>query len=116
MADLGDAKKFKWELTNNTTGDVLITEVNISWPAAHQKLKKMKLDGDFTKDINDTSSPTSVPADKAFESDDNRRTLEAGETRKLEIEFDKDVKNRTGAEFTIEVKLSNGDVVKWNLP
>ena len=114
--DLSDKKKVKWELSNPTASDVLITEVSITWPAAHQKLKKMKLDGDFAKDINDTRSPTNVPADKAFESDPNKRTLESGETRRLEIEFDKDVSGRTGAEFTIEVKFSNGDVVKWNLP
>jgi hypothetical protein len=120
--NLSDDKKVKWELTNNTTGDVLITEVNISWPVAHQKLKKMKLAADFAKDINDVPTPaeivagfasTSVPTDKAFTSNPDDRTLKHGETKKLEIEFDKDVPGRTGAEFTIEVKFSNGDTVTY---
>jgi hypothetical protein len=112
--DLSDDKKVKWELTNNTTGDVLITEVTVTWPAAHNKLKKMKLAKDFAKDINATSSPTSVPTtDNAFTSKPDDRTLKDGETKKLEIEFDKDVKNRTGAEYTIEVKFSNGNVVSY---
>jgi hypothetical protein len=111
--DLSDNKKVKWELTNNTTGDVLITEVSISWPAEHKKLKKMKLAKDFAKGIDDSSPSTTVPADKAFTSNPDDRKLKKGETKKLEIEFDKDVKGRDGSEFTIEVKLSNGDTVTF---
>jgi hypothetical protein len=111
--DLSDNKKVKWELTNNTTGDVLITQVTVSWPAAHDVLKKMKLAADFAKDINDTSSPTRVPADKAFTSTLSDRKLKHGETNNLEIEFGTGVAGRTGAEFTIEVKFSNGDVVTY---
>ena len=58
-------------------------------------------------------SPTSVPDDKAFESDPNKRTLEDGETRNLEIEFDTGLPGRDGSEFTIEVKFSNGNVVTY---
>jgi hypothetical protein len=113
--DLSDNKKVKWELTNNTTGDVLITEVTVSsWPAAHVKLKKMKLAADFAKGIDDTSAPTTVSElNNSFTSNPDDRQLKHGETKKLEIEFDKDVKNRTGAEYTIEVKFSNGNVVTY---
>jgi hypothetical protein len=109
--DLGDDKKAKWELTNNGDQDVFVTRVVVSWPSEHEKLKKFKLAGDFAKDVNDTTSATAVPDDKAFESDANKRKLKGGETKKLEIEFDKDDKDHTQADYTITVEFDNGDVL-----
>jgi hypothetical protein len=111
--DLGDAKKAKWELTNNGSQDVFITRVVVSWPAQHEKLKKFKLAGDFAKDVNDTTSPTAVPDDKAFESDPNKRKLKKGETKKLEIEFDKDYKEHTQSDYTITVEFDNGQTLSF---
>ena len=109
--DLGDAKKAKWELTNNGSQDVFVTRVVVTWPFQHEMLKKFKLAGDFAKDVNDTTSPTAVPDDKAFESDPNKRKLKSGETKNLEIEFDKDYKEHTQSDYTITVEFDNGQTL-----
>ena len=103
-----DDKKVKWKLTNNGSGDVFVTKVTVTWPSQHNKLKKFKLNGDFAKDVNDTSSPTTVPDDKAFEGDANKRKLGGGESRNLEIEFDKGYAGRVPGDYTITVEFDNG--------
>ena len=115
--DLGDDKKVKWELTNNDTEDVFITRVLVTWPDAaeeHDQLKKMKLEGDFGKDVFDDTSPTDVPTDKAFEDDANKRKLKKGESKKLEIEFTKEFDDKSQSvpgDFTITVWFDTGQML-----
>ena len=111
--DLGDDGKVKWNLANYTSNDVFINEVTVTWPSAHSQLKKLKLAGDFGKDLFDSSSPTSLPMQFAFTGNADDRKLKAGDNKNLEIEFTEKVKNRTGGEFTISVKFSNGDEVNY---
>ena len=61
--------KLKLALTNYRKQDVYITWVKVTWPTGAKKLKKMKLNEDFVKDIDFTEgTPIEVPYDKAFES------------------------------------------------
>jgi hypothetical protein len=114
--DLGDEKKLKWELTNNGSQDVFIENVVVTWPAEHGQVKKFKLEGDFAKDVFDDESPTSVPDDKAFEPDRNKRKLKKGDHKRLEIEFTEKYKNHTEGEFTIEVLFEGGYKVSFPAP
>jgi uncharacterized repeat protein (TIGR01451 family) len=111
--DLTDKMKAKWALTNNTTGDVLITDITVTWPsAAHGLLKKIKLAGDFGKDLNDNSSPTSMPSEFPFViGKEGERTLKHGQTKDLEIEFTTDYAGHVESEFSFQVTFSNGDTV-----
>ena len=115
--NLGDDKKVKWPLANIGGGDVFITRVLVTWPDAtgeHDQLKKFKLAGDFAKDLFDDDSPTTVPDEYPFESDPNKRKLQEGDTKNLEIEFIKEFDNpsdRGPADFTIVVEFDNGQVL-----
>jgi hypothetical protein len=117
--DLGDDKKVKWELTNNGAQDVFVEKVIVTWPDAaeeHDQLKKFKLEGDFAKDVYDDISPTTVPDEKAFESDPNKRKLKAGDDKKLEIEFTKEFDDkslRSQDDFTIQVEFDTGQVLNF---
>ena len=88
--------------------------MEVSWPAAHDELKKMKLAGDFAKDLFDPASPTTVPGEYDFTGNDGDRQLNAGDTKNLEIEFTVGVDVRSEADFTLKVTFSNGDVVMFN--
>ncbi len=111
--DLGDDKKVKWELTNNGNQDVFITRVEVTWPSQHDKVKKFKLEGDFAKDVNDSNSPTAVPADKAFENDPKKRKLKKGRHKKLEVEFTEKYKDHNQSDYTITVEFDNGQTLSF---
>ncbi len=114
VADLKDLKKVKWDLTNNTFEDAYITNLYINWPAAHDQLKKVKLGGDeFAKDVFDGTPPTNLPAEDPFEDDIKKRTLPAGATETLEIEFTVEVPFRELSDFEIVVEFSNGQTVTF---
>jgi|GEM_PF-2926837 len=106
--------KIKWRLSNTGELDVYITEVVLTWPAEHEQVKKFKLDGDFAKDVFDGGQSTSVPADKAFESDDSKRRLEAGDDKNLEIEFTEKHQDNSQADYTILVTFDDGTVLSFN--
>lgn len=109
--DLGDDKKVKWTLINNGSQDVFITRVSVAWPSQHGAVKKFKLEGDFARDVFDTSSPTDVPSDKAFVNDANKRKLKKASHKNLEIEFTKGFKKRQQSDFKIQVEFDNGEMV-----
>ena len=111
--DLGDDRKAKWSLTNNGDSDVFVTRVTVTWPAAHGQVKKFTLNGDVAKDVFDATSPTTVPDDKAFESDPNKRKIKKGETKKLEIHFTDAFKEHTDADFTYTVEFDSGQVLSF---
>ena len=111
--DLGDDKKAKWELTNDGDEDVFVTRVLVTWPFEHDQLKKIKLEGDFIKDMFDSSSPTDVPDEQVFESDSNKRKLKKGGSKKLEIEFTEGFKDHTEADYTIDVEFDNGQLLTF---
>ena len=110
--DLSD-NRIKWALTNTGTQDVFVVEAVVTWPAQHGQLKKMKLAGDFAKDIFDSTSPTTVPDEKAFESDPNKRKLQAGDTKIFEVEFTEDFKTNTEADYTLTITFDNGQTVSF---
>jgi hypothetical protein len=113
--DLSDNRRVRWNLTNNTPGTAQITAIRVSWPAAHTRLNRVRLAGkDVATSVNDTSSPTWLPEEKAFATNLGDRSIGPGVTRQLEVEFDKSVSGRTEGQFSIEVQFSNGDVVKFN--
>jgi uncharacterized repeat protein (TIGR01451 family) len=115
--DLGDNKKVKLKITNNTPADVFLTWMTITWPDAaeeHDQLKKCALAGDFAKDVFDPDSPTVLPDEKPFEDDPNKRKLKPGETKDFFCEFvnefdDKSL--RSEADFDFTLVFDNGDVV-----
>ena len=111
--DLRNNKKVKWKLTNNGTQDVYIVGVVVTWPSAHEQVKKFKLDGDFAKNVFDGPPSTAVPDDKAFESDPNKRKLKKGDHDKLEIEFTKKYKDHSQGEFTIMVEFDTGQILSF---
>ena len=111
--DLGDDRKAKWSLTNNGDSDVFVTRVTVTWPAAHGQVKKFTLSGDVAKDVFDATSPTTVPDDKAFESDPNKRKIKKGETKKLEIHFTDAFKGHAEADFTYTVEFDSGQVLSF---
>ena len=109
--DLKDDKKIKWELTNTGDEDVFIVSIVVEWPSEHEELKKMKLDGDFARNVGDEESPTAIPEEKSFVSGVQRRTLKAGKKKKLEIQFDKKFKDHVQSDYKITVEFSNGQVL-----
>ena len=116
VADLSDAKKFKWALTNTTNQDLFVTDISVTWPDGangHGQLKKMKLEGDFGKDLFDATSPTTMPGEYPFDPDDNKRKLKAGDTKNLEIEFTEETLYRDQTDFQVVVIFSNGEVVTF---
>jgi hypothetical protein len=111
-----DKKKLKLELENTSSDDLYITEVYVEWPLAAEELEKMKLDGDFAKNIGSKDGTTDLPVDKAFEKDDKDRKLKDGKKDKLEIEFKKDLEKEDLEvdDFMVIVKFSDGSEVRLN--
>lgn len=109
-----DDDKIKWKLTNTGSQDAYVSEVIVTWPADHEQVKKFKLEGDFAKDVYDGGQSTRVPADKAFESDDKKRKLKAGDDKNLEIEFTEKFKENSQADYSITVIFEDGTVLQFN--
>jgi hypothetical protein len=106
----------KLELENLSNQDLFITRVYVEWPLDADELEKMKLAGDFAKDIKSKDGTTDVPSDKAFESDDNKRKLKKGDKDKLEIEFKMDLEKEglDVGDFKVIVEFDDGSVVTLN--
>ena len=104
-------KKVKWKLTNDGDEDVYLTRIEVHWPSAHKKLKKLKLEGDFIKKFNDRQSPSMVPDEKAFERDSVKRKLKKGKSKYLEIHFDKKFKDNEQDDYIIILEFDNGQVL-----
>ncbi len=115
--DLGDDKKAKWLLSNNNLSETrTISEVTVSWPAQHVKLKKFKLDGDtFADGVNDTASPTTVPAEGAFAGDVKKRRIDPGKSRELVIEFDAAFKDHVQTDYSLMVAFEGGVELDYQL-
>ncbi len=111
--DLSDNGKVKWELSNAGSADLYLVSAVVSWPAAHGKLKKMKLSGDFAKDLFDDTSPTAVPSEFTFDGNLGDRKVSAGSSKRLEVEFTQDFAGHTESDFTIEVTFHNGETVTF---
>jgi hypothetical protein len=111
-----DNNKLKLELKNIGDQDLFITRVSVEWELVAKELKKMKLAGDFVKDIKSTDGTTDVPTDKAFESDPNKRKLKKDEKRNLEIEFAEDLEKKglDAGDFTVIVEFDDGSIVNLN--
>ena len=104
-------KKVKWKLTNDGDEDVYLTRIEVHWPSAHKKLKKLKLEGDFIKKFDDTQSPSIAPDEKGFERDSKKRKLKKGKSKYLEIHFDKKFKDNEQDDYIIIVEFDNGQVL-----
>ena len=106
-------RKIKWKLSNHGGRDRYITRVEVDWPAAHKKLKKLKLEGDFVKKVDDYHPATVVPDEAAFERDSKKRKLKKGKSKYLEIEFDKKIKHNHQGQYKIKVHFDNGQVLSF---
>ena len=104
-------KEVHWELTNNGAEDLHIVNIEVHWPSGHSKLKKMKLNGDFVRRVNDTNSPTLVPQDKSMMPGLWRRTIGAGQTASLVIKFSDPMTSRTESDYQIIIEFSNGEIL-----
>lgn len=95
-----DKKKLEWELTNTGDRRATIESIEISWPDANGKLKKVKLHKDIFKQELDPPSATIT----TFTGKLSERQLKPGERRKLAFEFEHDVLKNPG-EYTIVVNF-----------
>ena len=107
------AKEVHWELTNNGAEALHIVNIEVHWPAGHGQLKKMKLNGDFVRRVNDAGSPTLLPQEKSMMSGLWRRTIGAGQTASLVIKFSQPMTDRSEADYQITIEFSNGEILSY---
>ncbi len=93
-------KKLEWELTNTGARRATIESIEISWPAANGKLKKVKLHRDiFKQELDPPSALITTFTGKLSE-----RQLQAGQRKKLVFEFEHKVLKNPG-DYTILVNF-----------
>lgn len=118
QADRSDLRKFKWDISDETGADLFLTGMTVVWPDGPNgqgQLSKVKLGAaEIARDVRDAVSSTVLPAEKAFEPDQNRRKLKKGETKTLEIEFTTASYYRDQDDFQVQLTVSNGDLVTFN--
>ena len=110
--DLKDDKKVKWELENTGSADVLLTSIEVEFPSQHDELKKVKLNGDVAKNV-DESSPVFLDVND-FESDSKKRRIDAGKKEKLELEFKDKFKDHEQSDFVIILTFNNGQTLTFD--
>jgi uncharacterized cupredoxin-like copper-binding protein len=110
--------EFKWRLQNNGTTDVLVTEVQVSWPAEQGNLNELKIDKDkYAENLNTAPPPAGsvvvfTEADD-FVDDPNKRDLKAGEDKEFKIKFTTDYEGDTVDDYEVTYYFSDGSVVSW---
>jgi hypothetical protein len=105
--------EFKWRLKNNSSFDVFVTEVEITWPSAQGNLKELKLDGDKFGD-NLGAPPTSGTFTLAdFVSDANKRRIQDGDEREFKAKFEQDYEGDVPGDYTVTITFDNGDVASF---
>ncbi len=99
-----NGRKVEWEIINNTVSPLTVSRVDVEWPAANQRLKKVKLG----KDIKEFFDPPSVSVDfeEKVENPEDRQ-IKAENTEKLTLEFELDAGVRQ-ADYSIVVTFAEG--------
>ena len=82
----------EWNVINTTAFDIYIDAIWIDWPLSHEKLKKVKLDGDTLWDGEDEDPPSWMPPWST--GDAKKLKVKPGDTRVLKFEFDEDAGRR----------------------
>lgn len=81
-------KEISWEITNNSSQTILLTEIFLDWPIDNIQLKKIKLRGKTIWDIKDAIPPSLIFSD--WKGNQNSREIKAGRSEVIKFEFDDD--------------------------
>ena len=81
-------KNVEWEITNNGCDPLIISSIELTWPASNGNLKKVKLGEEtiFEQEL----PPPSATINSGWEGEPKDRTIDAGKTEKLKFEFEND--------------------------
>ena len=94
----------EWLVINTTAVDIFIDAIWIDWPPSHDKLKKVKLDGETLWDDGDDYPPSWMPP--GLTGDLKKRKIKKdGDSRILKFEFSQDVGSPV---YDLEVTFNNG--------
>ncbi len=104
--------KVVWDLTNNGSSAATIGSIEIVWPAANDKLKKIK----FGKDIYKVASPApSVVIDTGWGGNLNDRSIDPGQTKELKLEFEANALT-DDSQYMLLIDFVGGCSAGFNLP
>ena len=106
-----DDKKFYWKITNDGGIGVTIDRVDISWPSAQGKLKKLRLGRDEIWRGGIASGPATV--DSRWNTNQSRRQMNAGETEEFRAEFKSKYKNDKPSDYSVTVHFAEGCSVQF---
>ncbi len=101
-----DNRKIEWDITNHSDTPLTLSRVDVSWPSANQRLKRVKLlvevDGHF--------EPSSVSVDFTKVEDPDNRQIGPGQTKSLFLEFEANA-SVDQSEYSIVVTFAEGQSV-----
>jgi hypothetical protein len=96
-------QEYSVRVSNDTGGQIMMTNVNIQWPVSNTAMKKAESDGSEIWSGEDTSSPTS------FSCSGNQCRVNHNNSRVLVFFFDSDA---SGSGYNLRINFSNGCVVQ----
>lgn len=98
---------------NYGTEIAVVVGVELSWPSEQGLLKKVKWEGDVLKEFNPpVASPQNLTLADLV-ADPNKRDIEPGEERKLELEFDTKYKDDLPSQYSFTVTFDDGTQLDW---
>ncbi|MDX2436249.1 MAG: hypothetical protein QNL88_04280, partial [Acidobacteriota bacterium] len=106
-----DGSKVMWDLANQGASSVTISKIELSWPAASNKLKKIKLDG--SEIYNVATNPTSAVIQTGWRGNVGDRMIDPADAVEFKLEFESNAPVDP-SQFAIRVTFVEGCTVEFS--
>jgi hypothetical protein len=108
--------ELKWRLTNNGATKVLVTSVDLVWPAEQGKLKELKFGRAKFAERLDAPATSASLSIADFVRDANKRAIKAGRSVEFKAKFHRDYEGDIADDYRVVIQFDNGEVVTFNVP